>query len=699
MAVFETFQDKIGIPLAFLLKDEAMKHSASCELFSYEAFAKRAQRYTEIRLRKKTKHADALVCFEKLDQAEKNIVIAKFGSPEKAVNPLVEFFSINGEARLFFDSYRFPDGTSLSEQQRQRYTINASVLDAAIRLQETRVLARKMRGGSSHGVIKTLIDDVTDFKSYLKTTYQQEHSLPNSEKLIKKMKEYKEQGFIALVDGRNRNQNTAKLKDEEATALLEQLIGKHTNLDAEQIAGIFNMMAGALGWKTITSTTVLNFKKKTELFTYASRRGVVSFRNTKGMQAKRKAPEKAYLYWTLDGWDVELLYQQRETNKKGHAVTTYHNRITAVVVLDPVCKYPVGYAIGTHETPELIREAVKNAMRHTKELFGNYYMPHQLQSDHYGNGTLNAFYSEVSKVYTPARARNAKAKVIEPYFLHLNKQCQLYDNWSGYGVKSKQEHQVNDEYLNKVKHHFPDKQGCIAQFKYILEQERSSKVEAFKMAFEALLPGEKLILTTENYLRLFGTPHTHTNRMRGEGLTATIGGKSYVFDSFDVNFRNLAYCDWLIKYDEEDLSCVLVENAKKDSSGRVTEIIGNHVFLLEQKHVGAMALAEASEDDFKNLQRINQFNKQLETKITEHVVNNQQKVKQLVQRDEVKELFHRPELNNTLAKILITDSTGNHKDQRNRERAEKQAELPKEKPFTLTKEEYIIVEDDIRESY
>ncbi len=699
MTVFETFQNKIGIPLSFLLKDEAMKHSASCELFSYEAFAKRAQRYTEIRLRKKTKHADALVSFEKLDQTEKNIVVSHFGNPAKSVNPLVEFFSINGEARLFFDSYRFSDGTSLSETQRQRYTINASVLDAAIRLQEQRILARKMRSGSSHGVSKSLVEDVEDFKNYLKTTYQQEHSLPASEKLLKKMKEYKAESYIVLVDGRNKNQNTAKLKDEEATALLEQLIGKHTNLDAEQIAGIFNLMAASLGWKKITSTTVLNYKKKTELFTHASRRGENSFRNEKAMQFKRKAPEKAYLYWTLDGWDVELLYQQRETDKKGHALTTYHNRITAVIVLDPVCKYPIGYAIGTHETPALIREAVKNAMKHTKELFGNYYMPHQIQTDRYGKGTLNGFYSAVSEKYTPARAKNAKSKVIEPYFLHLNKQCQLYNNWAGYGIKGKQEHQVNSDYLNKIKAQFPDQAGCIAQFESIMNQERSSKIEAFKKAFEALLPGERLILTTEQYLRQFGTPHTHTNRMRGEGLVATIGGKSYTFDSFDVNFRNLAYCDWLIKYNEEDLSCVLVENAKRDNAGRVTEVIGTHVFLLEQKHVNAMALAEASEDDFKNLARINQFNKELEKRITEHVVGNQQKVKQLVQREEVKELFYRPELNDTLSKLLITDSTGNHKNQRNKARAEKEIQLPTEKPFSLKKEEYIIIEDNIRESY
>ena len=31
------------------------------------------------------------------------------------------------------------------------------------------------------------------------------------------------------------------------------------------------------------------------------------------------------------------------------------------MVLDPCCNYPIGYAIGTHETPELIKEALRIA--------------------------------------------------------------------------------------------------------------------------------------------------------------------------------------------------------------------------------------------------------------------------------------------------------------------------------------------------
>lgn len=98
-------------------------------------------------------------------------------------------------------------------------------------------------------------------------------------------------------------------------------------------------------------------------------------------------------YWTLDGWDVELVYQKRQPVDKKvngetrtYKKTTYHNRKTIVVVLDACGKYPIGYAVGDHESPALIREALRNAIKHARELFGARYKPLQLQSDNYQKG-------------------------------------------------------------------------------------------------------------------------------------------------------------------------------------------------------------------------------------------------------------------------------------------------------------------------
>ena len=160
-----------------------------------------------------------------------------------------------------------------------------------------------------------------------------------------------------------KNNNAKKVSSKEQEALLDELLAKHTNLDNQLISEIYNTVADQLGWEKITAPTVANRKKKSKLVTYAGRQGASALSNNMLMQNKRKAPSTPMLYWTLDGWDVELLYQETTTDKKGNSVTTYHNRLTVVIVLDPYNKYPVGYAIDTHETPDLIKRALQNAIR------------------------------------------------------------------------------------------------------------------------------------------------------------------------------------------------------------------------------------------------------------------------------------------------------------------------------------------------
>ncbi|HHT9079692.1 TPA: hypothetical protein ACT5CJ_002484, partial [Flavobacterium psychrophilum] len=70
-------------------------------------------------------------------------------------------------------------------------------------------------------------------------------------------------------------------------------------------------------------------------------------------------------------------------------------------------KYPIGYAIGSHESPELIKEAMRNAINHTAELFGQRFNPRQLQSDNYQSKTLTPVYEACTKYYTPAKVKNA----------------------------------------------------------------------------------------------------------------------------------------------------------------------------------------------------------------------------------------------------------------------------------------------------
>src|SRR5690606_1690860 len=198
---------------------------------------------------------------------------------------------------------------------------------------------------------------------------------------------------------------------------------------------------------------------------------------------------------------------------------------TVVMILDPFNNYIVGYAIGTSESPALIRQALNNALKHTEQLFGSKYKPYQLQTDRYQYKHLKPTYEAAATHFTPAAAKNSKAKPIEQFFDKFNEkhfQAKLVPNWSGHNVTAKGENQVNDDYLNKIRHQFPDENGCRMQIITAIENERAEKVQQYIESFNAFPDEDKTTITINQFLRFFGTTTGYTNKFKGDGLTPTI---------------------------------------------------------------------------------------------------------------------------------------------------------------------------------
>lgn len=592
-----------------------------------------------------------LVSVDSLPTKYRNAVYERYPDyrAQAVATPFIDSIVIDGQAVSFFSSYRLPDGRYLSAERQAEYVNNASILNAFRDMLEKANSHRKRQGASRLPRARFWADACSAIPR-LQDRFP--HSLPeNSRRLQERFRVYLSDGYESLISRKFLNKNAAKVDDDVKESILTELIGDHRNLDNEQVMRLYNMMAERLGWKAITRQAVAVWREKLELTTYAGRRGETAFRNEKTMQVKRSRPSYPLLYWTMDGWDVELLYQRTTTDRQGHSVTTYHNRDTVVVVLDPCVNYPVGYAIGTNESPELIREALRDAANHTRELFGTRYRTCQLQCDHYAIKNLTPTYQVMSDKLTPARVKNAKAKVVEPYFRQLNKRyCQLFPNWSGFGVTSKKENQPNQDMLNKNRHSFPDQEGVHAQIRHIIEMERQAKVERYKELFDKLPDNNRLPLSDEQYLLNFGHDNGARCAVNGTGLMPTIGGVRRQYDCFDMRFRQYTNIRWTVKYDPSDTTRVLAVN--DDASLQ---------FMLTEKHVQPMALAERKDGDHKALEDVRTFNKSLE----QHVIDQR-----ALSGATTRELFEaHPELDGTLSKLVLVDSRGQHKDQRNAHRA------------------------------
>ena len=659
---YEYYDKKLGVKIGFIVSDIDKKHDESLSLIAYNALYKRmkSDTCTEKQLRRASLNIDALVLFSSLSQNWKDALTVKFGSPKEEIKKswFSEHYEADRKAFDFYAAYTLVDGVKLDLKLVETYTYNASVLNTVLKIKQNRKTYAKALGCTQIDIWESLSKDVNAFRDV-------PHNLPTTSRGLRmKVNDYVKYGYAAVISGRLQNQNAAKVKENEQVALLDEILAQHQNFDNAQAARFYNIVAERIGWKTITPQTVGNRKEERNLVVFAGRKGSTALSNQVLMQNKRMAPSKPMLYWTLDGWDAELLYQKTDVNKKGYTTTTYHNRLTMVTVLDPFNKYPVGYAIGTHETPELIKDALRNAVQHTKELFGAYFRPYQLQSDNYGRGTLTPLYEACSVHYTPAKVKNAKSKVIEPWFNRFNKDyLQVFNNWSGHNVNSGSKNQPNDEMLNKLRTQFPDENGCRQQLIMAIEADRAKKQEEYVRLWQEVPTEYRSEMMLEMYLRVLGKTTGYTNRLQPEGLTPTINGSTLCYDSFDINFRKMAHLDWAVKYDPTDLSKILVVNAES-KGGKLVEETGTYQFVLQQKYVQSMALAERNPDDAKELQAVKSYNTDVMSYISDTRESNYEKVS---------ELFQRPELNDTLTKHLIVDSRGQHKNRKSDNRLKEKA--------------------------
>jgi len=634
--------------------------------------------HKHVRLRRGSPAGPALLSWDLLRPDLRQKYIERYGDPRKdgprySLKNLVE---TDYKAIEFFATWHLPNGKNLSAEHQKEYGINANVLNALARVQNDKHAMRKALGGNSKGTWLTIAESAAEIKD------ETGHTLPdNPIRLKQRLEMYKTGGYVSLISGKFMNANAVKVGDPQQEATMRQLLRKHNNFDNEQIRSFYNTIAETVGWDRVTASTVANYRERWGVETFSGRRGVTAWDNEKAMLVKRSAPTQPLYYWTADGWDVELLYQRTEVDPKGNTRTSYHNRLTAVIILDPSHKYPIGYAIGTHETPELIKEAMRNAIIHTKELFGEHYKVLQLQTDNYGKKGLTPIYEAVSDKFTPARVHNAKSKVIEPQFKYYNKAyCQVQPNWSGFGITANAKSQPNAQYLNKIHNSFPDEFGCRLQITAFINAERAKRHSKYVAAFETMPAEDKHPINFEEYMYYLGETTGFTNRLSASGLVVTIEGEKREYDTFDADFRRHANVDWVVRYEPGNEKKVLA-----------TSEDGTLRFVLEEKYLQPMALRDRKPGDSDQLKRIRGFNENLKAEITEGMAEDHHLVTELFENN--------PALEGTLAKLILVDSNGQHKNNKASARIgaarkvlakqNKKLELAESRSWAQEQEEYL----------
>lgn len=618
-------------------------------IMSYDAFIKNNQRnghYWQM-LRNPNDGRIPMVKFEDMRPALKDKINSLYGGNvynHFAMLPIKALVINDANAEQFYFKYRYDGDKLLPPEHQIKYTIAASWLNMLLKVSDNRSIVKKELQITLDEFWNNVISIIKTDKIELPASYAR--LVANKDSALKK---YKETGYSSIIDWRFGNKQAAKLGktedgfcaelENQQVAIIRKLSRLHMNLDSVEIARNANFLFEKQGWPTISAATVENRMKKFMPAIITDRNGGKVFNNKVSMQVQRQRPNFPAYYWTLDGWTVELLYQDG---------SKYDNRLVMVVVLDAMNNYPVGYAIGERENTELIRMALRNAILHMQQLFGAAYRPWQLQSDRYGIKNLTPFYSSISHLYTPAAVGNAKSKVVEPYFNYFNKKyCKYQYNWSGHNITARQKNQPNTEKLNEIKKSFPDKQGVIEQLNKMMLKERMAKEEAYKAAWAAMPLEDQATLSPEDCLVVFGKAHTELNSITGLGLIVTIEGQKNTFDSFEPEFRALQFATrFQLIYDPQDLSQALA----------VTED-GKRRFVVHNKMKVGMGFKNTTTEQLEYRQKIREFNSRQKEQIVQQTIQDDAIVAEVL--GQTLSLTNEDE---AALKLMLTDNYGQQKE-------------------------------------
>ena len=147
----------------------------------------------------------ALIAVDSLPTKYKDLVKAKFpDSPQIRLKGWVlSNYEVDQQAILFF-SNPMKTGLDLTPEKIREYTINASVLNTCIKLYDRAAAYRKLMGEKYDWTLMSSVINI------LKSEYF--HTLPESTlRFRKKVNEYRQGGYAALISGKFGNQNKRKV--------------------------------------------------------------------------------------------------------------------------------------------------------------------------------------------------------------------------------------------------------------------------------------------------------------------------------------------------------------------------------------------------------------------------------------------------------------------------------------------------------
>lgn len=237
---YEYYKDQLGVQARFLFDGEHA-HERSLRLISECCLRQRIHRKNIDRLRRQAPGVPMLVLWSSLPAAWRDLLVKAFGEPQQQVRRSLFERHYVRDARFFdeYSAFEFPDGSRLSDEKVDEYTVNASVLATMQALYNDR---RKYRRELRHGAGELRPGEGSAWdkvcEEALHFRHKVYHTLPNNnDSLRKELAKFRREGWKGLISKHHRN-NNARVVTPEIEVFLNELfsdfVTKPTKAETER---------------------------------------------------------------------------------------------------------------------------------------------------------------------------------------------------------------------------------------------------------------------------------------------------------------------------------------------------------------------------------------------------------------------------------------------------------------------------------
>lgn len=482
----------------------------------------------------------ALFAYDSLKKEVREEFERRYGNPAELIpKPGERYYVEDAKARVFYETHKYYKGGKLGPLEDsiiEQYIVNASVANMLLdRLAELTAMSNKLCNRR-----RDLWQIMSDYASTIKSKHN--HTLPMSPgRLRRKLLEYKEQGYKALISGKVGNSNTAKITEVAGLYILGLKRNRNVVLTNSQLLEEYNRTCSSIDCKPITLATLTSWLKepKTRQLWLDVEQGEVAANKELTRLQRTLMPTRRNSVWEGDGTRLNLYY-----NNGGKLDTT-----DVYVVIDVATGMWLGWSFGDGETYEMARKAFRMALERAGE------RPYQIKTDNQGSLVSKRgknLIEDIALMRSNSAPYRSSSKMIENEIGDFQQiELHRYPNFTGQNVTTGK--RPNLEWLAANMDRVPDYQGMIAQFEESIHRWNNTVVKKYGKTraelYEEWTNDELSPVGRMDYIRIFWEDHEYTNLYTQSGITITVGKREYTYEVLDS--RELPDIEWLLEHTHE----------------------------------------------------------------------------------------------------------------------------------------------------